>query len=81
MLIQKQSEDMLEWANVKPFFKYRKLMTVKNNNFVVYKGRLFVPPSLRKAALEWVHFAHQGYNNMMLRVNKIMLWPNITRDV
>ena len=80
MLIQKQSEDMLEWANVKPFFKYRKLMTVKND-VVVYKGRLFVPPSLRKAALEWVHSAHQGYNNMMLRVNKILWWPNITSDV
>ena len=65
MLIQKQSEDMLEWANVKPFIKYRKLMTVKND-VVVYKGRLFVPPSLRKAALEQVHSAHQGYNNMML---------------
>ena len=80
MLIQKQSEDMLEWANVRPFFKYRKLMTVKND-VIVYKGRLFVPPSLRKAALEWVHFAHQGYNNIMPRVNKIMWWPIITRDV
>ena len=55
-------------------------MTVKND-VIVYKGRLFVPPSLRKAALEWVHSAHQGYNNMMLRVNKIMWWPNITHDV
>ena len=80
MLIQKQSEDMLEWANVRPFFKYRKLMTVKNY-VVVYKGRLFMPPSLRKAALEWVHSANQGYNNMMLIVNKTMWWPNITRNV
>ena len=55
-------------------------MTVKND-VIVYKGRLFVPPSLRKAALEWVHFAHQGYNNIMPRVNKIMWWPIITRDV
>ena len=80
MLIQKQSEDMLEWANVRPFFKYRKLMTVKND-VVVYKGILFLPPSLRKAALEWVYSAQQGYNNIMLRVNKIMWWPNITHDV
>ena len=80
MLIQKQSEDMLEWAYARQFFKYRKLMTVKND-VIVYKGRLFVPPSLRKAALEWVDSAHQGYNNMMLRVNRIMWWPNITHDV
>ena len=48
----------------------------EKDDVIIYKGRLLITSSLRPKALKWVHSAHQGYNNMMLRINKI-----ITKDV
>ena len=79
-LIQSGANDRREWSNIPQYFKYRSLMKEKDD-VIIYKGRLLIPSSLRPKALKWVHSAHQGFNNMMLRINKIMWWPLITKDV
>ena len=79
-LIQSGANNRREWSNIPQYFKYRSLMKEKDD-VIIYKGRLLIPSSLRPKTLKWVHSAHQGFNNMMLRINKIMWWRLITKDV
>ena len=77
---KKPSERPEDWANVKKFFRFRNQLSFKKG-VIVYKGRIFVTPRLQPKVLKWVHSAHQGYTNMMARVNKIVWWPDISKDV
>ena len=51
------------------------------NGVVLYKDRVIVPGSLRKAVLDTLHSAHQGVSAMESRAQAMVFWPGITNDI
>ena len=51
------------------------------NSVIVYKGRIIIPPSLRKGCLSALHAAHQGISSMISRAEASIFWPGITTDI
>ena len=47
----------------------------------LFKGRVVIPVSLRKAVLETLHSAHQGVTGMTLRAQSCVWWPGITPQI
>lgn len=47
---------------------------------VMYRDRVVIPKSLRKAVLTTLHSAHQGVASMQLRAQTIMFWPGMSLD-
>ena len=47
----------------------------------LYKGRVIIPVSLRRAVLETLHSAHQGVTGMTLRAQSSVWWPGITPQI
>mgnify|MGYP003334138174 CR=1 FL=1 len=47
----------------------------------LFKDRVVVPPTLRKAVLETLHSAHQGVSGMTLRAQSSVWWPGITPQI
>ena len=48
---------------------------------VIYKERVFIPPSLHEEVLAALHAAHQGVSSMMARAEASVFWPGITSDI
>ena len=48
---------------------------------IVYKGRIIIPPSLRKSCLSALHAAHPGISSMISSAEASIFWPGITTDI
>jgi len=48
---------------------------------ILHNDRVVIPPSLRSAALQTLHSAHQGVTTMANRARSIIFWPGITEDI
>ena len=63
-----------------PFWPLREALHVQEG-VIIYNDRVVIPPSLRKAALDILHSAHQGISAMEARARSIIFWPGITNDI
>jgi len=62
------------------YFPFREhLSTV--DGVVMYKGRVVIPPRLRRIVLDNLHAAHQGVTAMMTRADSSIFWPGITTEI
>ena len=50
----------------------------KKDGTVMFKGRIVVPKSLRRKALEIIHGAHQGCQGMLNRASLNLWWPGLS---
>ena len=48
---------------------------------VLFKNRIVIPPTLRKAVLSSLHAAHQGITTMTARAETSIFWPGITKHI
>jgi len=60
-----------------PFHEH--LSTV--DGVVMYKGRIAIPPRLRRIVLDNLPAAHQGVTAMMTRADSSIFWPGITTEI
>jgi transposase InsO family protein len=62
------------------YWNYRDEMGVEDG--LILKGtRIVIPPSMRKSALEKLHYAHQGIEKCKLRARRSMFWHGINKDI
>ena len=71
-------EDLPE--NLRPFFRCRDKLRIVEN-VILYEDRILIPRSLRNRVLEVLHSSHQGTTGMLLRAERSMFWPNMSRDI
>ena len=63
-----------------PFWNFRDELSVGDG--LVLKGQhIMLPKSLHAAALEQIHYAHQGAEKCMLRAKAAVFWCGINHDV
>ena len=65
---------------LREYFHHRDHLT-QVDGVPLYKGRVIIPVSLRKAVLETLHSAHQGVTGMTLRAQSSVWWPGITPQI
>ena len=66
--------------DIKPFWRSR--YHIEAIGDVIYVGgRVLIPKSLRKQALDTLHSAHQGTTAMRLRAASSMYWPGMMTDI
>ena len=70
-------EKNLVRVELREFWRHRDYLSLVGG-VPTFKGRLIIPLTLRGAALENLHAAHQGVKGMQLRAERMMWWPGIT---
>ena len=68
------------YKSISQFMRYRDALFV-SDGVVLYKDRVVIPRSLRKAVLESLHSAHQGVSSMLSRAQRIIFWPGMSYDI
>ena len=64
-------------AHLMPFWNFRDELSVEDG--LILKGqRTIVPRSLHAAALEQIHYAHQGAENCQIRAKAAVFWSTMT---
>ena len=66
--------------SISSYMRFRNSL-YNGDGVVMYKDRVVVPTSLRKAVLDNLHSAHQGVSAMESRAQAIVFWPGITCDI
>ena len=65
---------------IREYFNVRQHLYA-TDGIAIYKDRIVIPPSLRKACLTALHAAHQGTSAMTARAETSIFWPGITADI
>ena len=73
-------EDWTEIQSIEEYSKYFESLYI-SEGVILYKDRVVIPHSLRKAIMESLHAAHQGISSMELRAQSIVFWPGMTKDI
>lgn len=73
----KKAKDMP--ANLYQYHHIRHHLMV-SDGVVTYKGRLIIPPPLRKACLTALHAAHHGTSAMVAKAEQSIFRPGITKE-
>ena len=69
-----------EYPTISQYTRYKESLYMQKG-VIMYRDRVVVPTSLRRAVLESLHSAHQGTSSMLLRAQSIVFWPGITSDI
>ena len=64
----------------KPYWQYREDLAIEHS-CITWKGRFFIPLSLRDTCLKALHNGHPGVTKMILRAQSSMYWPSITKHI
>lgn len=67
-------------ANIHHYHQIRQHLMI-SDGVIAYKGRLVIPPPLRKACLTALHAAHHGTSAMIAKAEQSIFWPGITKDI
>lgn len=67
-------------APVKPFFNFRANLSLVRG-FIMFGERFYIPPELRREALEAIHSAHQGIEKCRARAKYSVWWPKLSAEL
>ena len=79
-LLSNEDTDGAVDDEIKPFKRYRPHLMVEDG-VILYKDRIFIPTPLRETILQTLHSAHQGHTSMLLRAERNLFWPGMSRDI
>ena len=65
---------------LKPYWQYREDLAIEHS-CITWKGRFFIPLSLRDTCLKALHNGHPGVSKMILRAQSSMYCPSITKHI
>ena len=65
---------------VKPYFPVSGELTVENG-LLLRRGRIIIPPSLRKTLLDKIHSGHQGITKCREMARQSIWWPGISKQL
>ena len=51
------------------------------DDLVIYKGRIVIPPSLRRNCLSVLHAAHQGISSIVSRAETLIFWLGVNTNI
>ena len=68
-------------STMRSFWHARFDLRFDEDEFIVYKSRLFIPKDLRTTLLKRLLAMHQGNAKMCARAEKSFWWPNMKKDV
>ena len=56
---------------------------VEKVNLVYFKGKIYIPASLRPEIIQWYHdmLCHPGQTRMEMTIRQHMVWPGLTADM
>ena len=65
---------------IRPYYHSRSDLSI-TEGVLSFRGRLVIPPPLRKACLKALHSAHHGTSAMTARAGQAIFWPGINVDI
>ena len=65
---------------VKPFHRYKSELSIEDG-VILFGNRMLIPNALRPLVLHTLHSSHQGSTSMLLRAERSMFWPGMSRDI
>ena len=67
-------------VSIREYFSFRDELTLQNG--IVFKGkRLVISAIIRNGMLEKTNANHIGIQGCLRRMQEVMYWPNVSRDV
>ena len=59
------------------------MKTIENKDLIMYKGKIYIPDSLKNRLMDWyhTHLVHPGSTRMLHSIQATMHWHGIRKDV
>ena len=77
---QRKDQELLKRLRDKPGYADTVL---EGSDLITYRGRIFIPPSLRSGIVEWYHsmLGHPGVKRTAATITQHLIWPGLHEEV